>query len=581
MVKRSVRFSTQVLLLQIVVLLVVCATGFGLMAVFVRNDLIQQYEQRALAIARSVAADGRYQVALAHGDPSGEIQTLAERVRRRSGALFVVVTDTRGIRFSHPDPALLGRPVDPDQAQALDGREVTLFGPDAVGTSARGKTPIRDAEGAVVGQVIAAIDADALNARLFDLLRQAAAFVGIALLVGTAASVALTRRVHRQTFGFEPAGLRLLLEQQAALRRVATLVARGEAPTGVFDAVAAEVSKLLRAQSTNLFRYETDGTATVVAAQNAPGVVVAAVGSRVPLDDDSAAAQVRRTGLPARADIDGSTLSSDDSTSGVVPTCAVGAPVIVEGTLWGAIVASWTGQSPVPGLTEEHIAEFTELVASAVANTESRAELTASRARVVAAADETRRRIERDLHDGTQQRLVSLAIGLRAAEASIPPELSDLRMQLSRAATGLVEAVADLQEISRGIHPAVLARGGLVPALKTLARRSAVPIELDLSVQERLPEAVEVAVYYVASEALTNATKHARASVVHVELQADLLAVRLSVRDDGVGGADATKGSGLIGLRDRVEALGGKIEIASAAETGTSLFLTIPLASTQ
>jgi signal transduction histidine kinase len=241
------------------------------------------------------------------------------------------------------------------------------------------------------------------------------------------------------------------------------------------------------------------------------------------------------------------------------------------------MVASWTDHAPVPVGAEAQIAEFTELVATAVANAESRAELTASRARVVAAADETRRRIERDLHDGTQQRLVSLAIGLRAAEASIPPELPELKAQLARAATGLVEAVADLQEISRGIHPAILARGGLVPALKTLARRSAVPVELEVSIDERLSEAVEVAVYYVASEALTNATKHARASVVRVELEANSLTARLSVRDDGVGGADASKGSGLIGLRDRVEALGGRIEIASAAETGTSLLLTIPI----
>jgi signal transduction histidine kinase/PAS domain-containing protein len=206
----------------------------------------------------------------------------------------------------------------------------------------------------------------------------------------------------------------------------------------------------------------------------------------------------------------------------------------------------------------------------------SRDELAASRARVVTAADETRRRIERDLHDGVQQRLVSLGLELRAVEAALPPR-DELRAQLAHTANGLTGALEDLVEISRGIHPAILAAGGLGPALKTLARRSAVPVELDLRSHERLPERVEVAAYYVVSEALTNAAKHAHASVVRVVVDADGSIVELSIRDDGRGGADPVGGSGLIGLRDRVEALGGTIEVTSPAGRGTSLLVRIPI----
>jgi signal transduction histidine kinase len=195
----------------------------------------------------------------------------------------------------------------------------------------------------------------------------------------------------------------------------------------------------------------------------------------------------------------------------------------------------------------------------------------------VAAGDEMRRRIERDLHDGTQQRLVSLALAVRAAEKKIPPELSTVRDELAKAARGLAAAVEDLQEISRGIHPAILAKGGLGPALKGLARRSGIPVELDLDTGRRLPDSVEVAAYYVVSEALTNAVKHARASAVWVELRAADSIVELAVRDDGIGGADPTRGSGLLGLRDRVEALGGTLEIESDRGRGTSLRVRIPI----
>jgi signal transduction histidine kinase len=201
-------------------------------------------------------------------------------------------------------------------------------------------------------------------------------------------------------------------------------------------------------------------------------------------------------------------------------------------------------------------------------------------ARVVATADETRRRIERDLHDGAQQRLVSLALVMRAAEPMVPEELPELRAHLAEVAEGLTSVLQELQEMSRGIYPSFLSEGGLGPALQTLTRRSFVPVELDIHADERLPECMEVAAYYVASEALANAAKHAHASVVHVDLDAEDGVVYLSIRDDGVGGAVPGRGSGLIGLRDRVEALGGEIEIASPPGGGTSLFVSMPCLST-
>jgi signal transduction histidine kinase len=251
---------------------------------------------------------------------------------------------------------------------------------------------------------------------------------------------------------------------------------------------------------------------------------------------------------------------------------------LVEGRLWGVLSAAWTEKARSTAELEARLAEFAELVATAISNSESRAELAASRARIVTEADRARRRIERDLHDGAQQRLISVGLELRAAEAGVPVEHSELKQQLAQSAKDLAEVVDDLREMSRGIHPAILSRGGLEPALKTLARRSAVPVELDVRVDGRFPEGVEVAAYYVVSEALTNAARHAGASVVHVSLGTTDGLVELSVRDDGVGGADPARGSGLIGLCDRVEALGGTMEIASPSGRGTSLLARIPVA---
>ena len=221
--------------------------------------------------------------------------------------------------------------------------------------------------------------------------------------------------------------------------------------------------------------------------------------------------------------------------------------------------------------------EFAELVATAIANAESSAALAASRRRIVAASDETRRQIERNLHDGTQQRLVSLGLAVRAAEANLGPERQDVQDQLSRVANGLADAIEDLQEISRGIHPAILSRGGLGPALQTLAHRSAIPVDLNITTDVRLAEPIEVAAYFVASEALANAAKHSDATRIDVSLEQRDDKLLLSVRDDGVGGADAARGSGIVGLHDRVEALGGSLRVDSRPGEGTQIVARLPL----
>jgi PAS domain S-box-containing protein len=372
--------------------------------------------------------------------------------------------------------------------------------------------------------------------------------------------------------------LGLLADEQAALRRVATLVARGASPSAVFSAVAAELARVLAVQHASVWRYEPDGAATLLAASDEPGAKKMPVGDRFTLEGDNLAAMVLHTGRPARMDsLDEAAGSAAARIRELGIRAAVAAPIIVDGHLWGVASVASLRLEPLPPDTETRVCDFADLAATAIANAEAHAELTASRKRIVAAADDARRRIERDLHDGAQQRLVSLGLEMRSAEASVPAELPAFKGQLSHFITGLAGVSEDLQEIARGIHPAILSRGGLGPALKTLARRSAVPVELDVDVDRRLPDAVEVAAYYVVAETLTNAAKHARASEVTVHVEAEGTNLHLSIRDDGIGGADTANGSGLTGLVDRVEALGGKLTISSRPGRGTSFAVKIPL----
>jgi signal transduction histidine kinase len=258
-------------------------------------------------------------------------------------------------------------------------------------------------------------------------------------------------------------------------------------------------------------------------------------------------------------------------------TAAVGAPIVVGGTVWGSINIASTKNERFPPDAEERLARFTELVATSVSNATMREELAASRARIVAAGDAARRRIERDLHDGAQQRLVTLAVALRRAERKLPAGLDAVKAEVTRVTEGLANAVEELRDLSRGIHPSLLTEGGLSPALKALGRRSAVRVKLDVGFERRLPEHVEVAAYYTVSEALTNASKHANATRVWVSLGIHDDMLHLSIRDDGVGGADARRGSGLTGLTDRIDALGGTIRLESPPRGGTRLEVQIPV----
>jgi signal transduction histidine kinase len=347
----------------------------------------------------------------------------------------------------------------------------------------------------------------------------------------------------------------------------------------VFAAVVDEVGGLLGVDYAGLSRYESDGsTMPVLALWGSKGGALPPAGEGQLLGGRSLSTIVFETGRAAR--IDGhpdaaGQLGLEARVLGI--GSGVGAPIVVEGHLWGLITVYSAADQPLSADTEARLASFTDIVATAIANAETRAQIAASRARVVAAADDTRRRIERDLHDGAQQRLVSLGLELRAAQAEMPAGLSALKEELSRVAEGLTSVQDELREFARGIHPAILAQGGLEPALKTLARRSTIAVELDVRAPPRLPERVEVAAYYVVSEALTNAAKHAGASVVHVQVRSLEDVLRLSVRDDGAGGADPLRGSGLVGLQDRVEALGGRISIESPLGAGTVLEVELPL----
>jgi signal transduction histidine kinase len=373
------------------------------------------------------------------------------------------------------------------------------------------------------------------------------------------------------------AGLARLAEEQAALRRVATLVARGVPPPELFAAVTEEVGRLLAAEYASLGRYESDGTMTTVATSSQLSDRLP-VGRRWTLGGKNINTLVFKTGRPARIDdyADASGPLGDTAREHGLGS-GIGIPVTVEGRLWGVIMARSRPEQVLPADTEARLASFTELVATAIANAQGRDELMASRARIVATADETRRRIERDLHDGIQQQLVTLGLELRAAQAEVPPPLGVLEGALARVADGLASVSDELREISHGIHPTILSNGGLERALKALCRRSAVPVELNLHAERRLPEPVEVAAYYVVSEALTNAAKHAQASVVNVELHTHDATLQLAIRDDGIGGADLSQGSGLIGLRDRIEALGGTLQLISPVGHGTTLLIKVPI----
>jgi signal transduction histidine kinase len=375
------------------------------------------------------------------------------------------------------------------------------------------------------------------------------------------------------------AALARLAAEQAALRRVATLVARGVPPEEVFAAVTREAGQLLGAHLAGMGRYESNRTITVLAAWAAEGEKHPLVPGPWPLEGGDLASAVFQTGRPVRIDdyqgVPGRIAAFVRDELGV--GSSVASPILVEGRLWGVLYFhSKLDREPFAPDTESRLTGFTELVATAIANAENLAALAASRARIVAAADEAQRRIEHDLHESIQQQLVSLMLELRVVQGTVPLEHAELRAGLSPIAERLAGVFDQVREISHGVHPAILSRSGLELALKSLARQSVLPVELHLRAGRQLPEHVEVAAYYAVSEALANAAKHAHASAVHVDLDTSGAILQLAVRDDGIGGADPAHGSGLVGLSDRVEALGGTLEVSSPAGSGTKLLIEIP-----
>jgi signal transduction histidine kinase len=365
--------------------------------------------------------------------------------------------------------------------------------------------------------------------------------------------------------------------EQAALRRIAALLARSVPAEEVFDAVVDEVRSLMGVEAAGLARYEADKTATVLAVSAEADAQVVLTGDELSTEGRNVTALVLRTGRPARVDdftqATGGELVRRMRDAGV--RSVVGAPIQVRERLWGLLSVAMHRRLPPD--TEGRLADFAALVASAIANVQAWSELEASRVRIISAADEARRRVRRDLHDGAQQRIVALALKTRKLARSEAAQIGGLDEAIRSLAVEVDAVLEELRTIASGLHPAALSHGGLAPALRTLARRSPIPVELDLRVPGGIAESVEVAAYYVIAETLTNTTKHAEASRIDltVELRDDRL--RVSVRDDGVGGADPACGSGLEGLKDRIEAFGGTLTLDSPPGAGTTLIAQFPL----
>jgi PAS domain S-box-containing protein len=363
-----------------------------------------------------------------------------------------------------------------------------------------------------------------------------------------------------------------LADEQAALRRVATLVAQGPAPAAVFDAVTAEVAELLDASAVTLARYS-DDELTVVATR---GVSYVQVGDRYPTRGVNVTSTVARTGRTARLDdyTDASGEIGEYARATGVRS-VVAAPVVIDGRTWGVLAVIWTDRGPPPEDTEDRLAGFAELLDTAIANADSRDELTASRARVLAAGDEARRRVVRDLHDGAQQRLVHTVVTLKLAKQALPGDL-DGGLALVGEALGTAErATEELRELAHGILPSMLTLGGLRAGIAAFVSRLALPVEAGVAA-DRLPPGIEASAYFIVAEALTNVVKHARANRATVRAVVEDEVLELEVTDDGVGGVNP-EGHGLLGIADRVDALGGRLRIASADGGGTVVTASLPL----
>jgi signal transduction histidine kinase len=371
--------------------------------------------------------------------------------------------------------------------------------------------------------------------------------------------------------------LQTLLDEQSALRRVATVVAGETEQQRIFHVVTEEAGRLLEAQTCNLIRFEGNDLLYVLGGWSEPGVANIEPLQTLPLDGPTSTFLVHQTGRPARVDsledIPGD-LARTLRESGLTSTVA--APIFVEGELWGAVAASSVNADPLPADAEQRLGGFAELVGQAIANAEAREALAASRARVVAAGDAARRRIERDLHDGAQQRLVALGMSLRVALATVGRDPEETRALLGRAIEELTAATSELRELARGIHPAVLTDHGLATAIAGLAKRSPLAVRTVRLPERRFESAVEAAAYFVVAEALTNSAHHGGDCSAVVELAVDDGHLTVDVTDDGPGGASLEAGSGLRGLADRVGAVGGHLTLLSYPGRGTTVKARLP-----
>jgi PAS domain S-box-containing protein len=363
--------------------------------------------------------------------------------------------------------------------------------------------------------------------------------------------------------------------QQAALRRVALLVAGGAASPEVFAGIAREVAQLLDVALVVIWRNEPDGPSTVAGAWgDRPHPFEA--GTIWPVEEHTAAALLPETGRPARIDDFG-------AIGGVIPDAlaaagirsGTGAAIFVDGRVWGVMGVGGAASDPLRHDIEHRLSEFTELVATAISNTEARSELAASRARIVAAADEERRQVVRDLHDGAQQRLVHTIISLQMARRGLQDGREDLPGLLARALENAERATAELRELAHGILPAVLLRGGLRDGVDALASRLPMPVASVVSVG-RLPPGIEATAYFVVAECLTNVVKHARAHEASVMATVEDGTLCVQVRDDGIGGARAD-GTGLLGLADRLAVHHGRLRVESPVGGGTLVAADIPI----
>jgi signal transduction histidine kinase len=395
-------------------------------------------------------------------------------------------------------------------------------------------------------------------------------FIAIAALTSLLLAAVTAEREHAE------ASQRALAQEQAALRRVATLVAGGAPPGRVFESVTEEVARLLGMEGASVMRYEGGDSATVVGAWSEDGDPGLPVGTTIALDGDTVVAKVLRTGRPQRVD------RYEDARGGLAEQlhrfgyrAAVAAPVNVGGRLWGALAAASRSDAPVPDDLETRVCDFADLVAQRLANADAHEQLAASRARIVEAGDTERQRLERNLHDGAQQRLVSVAVDLRMVGVMIEKDPDAAQSILTGAQDQLAKGLEELRELARGIHPAVLTDRGLGPALEGLLARAPVPVEITELPEERLAGPVEAAAYYVVAEAITNVAKYAQASIVTVSIRRANGQATVVVADDGVGGADPSRGTGLRGLADRLEALEGRLEVDSSAG-GTRISAEIP-----